>query len=165
MLKLRALFRTADVSLFVFPQCPLNRVATVEEEDCNCVVGPPGQRGLPGRMVTHTHTHTNIALSDKNQKTCDIWLVSCPWFWHHGSKHQSTIDVQHPIAQLWWWSFFSLVWIFRWNNTSAPLRFNTISLEWRLLHTVVVIYALIHSGICTIGRKEAPQPANCKLEN
>ncbi|XP_030253405.1 collagen alpha-1(XXI) chain [Sparus aurata] len=31
-------------------RCPLNRTATVEEEDCNCVVGPPGQRGLPGRM-------------------------------------------------------------------------------------------------------------------
>ncbi|XP_060921105.1 collagen alpha-1(XXI) chain-like [Labrus mixtus] len=31
-------------------RCPLNRTATTEEEDCNCVVGPPGQRGLPGRM-------------------------------------------------------------------------------------------------------------------
>ncbi|XP_068438250.1 collagen alpha-1(XXI) chain [Clinocottus analis] len=31
-------------------RCPLNRTATVEEEDCNCVVGPPGQRGLPGPM-------------------------------------------------------------------------------------------------------------------
>ncbi|XP_070709368.1 collagen alpha-1(XXI) chain [Pempheris klunzingeri] len=31
-------------------RCPLNRTATVEEEDCNCVTGPPGQRGLPGRM-------------------------------------------------------------------------------------------------------------------
>ncbi|XP_051266258.1 collagen alpha-1(XXI) chain [Dicentrarchus labrax] len=31
-------------------RCPLDRTATVEEEDCNCVVGPPGQRGLPGRM-------------------------------------------------------------------------------------------------------------------
>ncbi|XP_039983457.1 collagen alpha-1(XXI) chain-like [Xiphias gladius] len=31
-------------------RCPLNRTATVEEEDCNCVVEPPGQCGLPGRM-------------------------------------------------------------------------------------------------------------------
>ncbi|XP_031733987.1 collagen alpha-1(XXI) chain-like [Anarrhichthys ocellatus] len=31
-------------------RCPLNRTATVEEEDCNCVVGPQGQRGLPGPM-------------------------------------------------------------------------------------------------------------------
>ncbi|KAM6971537.1 uncharacterized protein LKV04_017093 [Tautogolabrus adspersus] len=31
-------------------RCPLNRTATAEEDDCNCVVGPPGQRGLPGRM-------------------------------------------------------------------------------------------------------------------
>nr|XP_046227047.1 collagen alpha-1(XXI) chain [Scatophagus argus] len=31
-------------------RCPLNRIATEEEADCNCVVGPPGQRGLPGRM-------------------------------------------------------------------------------------------------------------------
>ncbi|XP_067434340.1 collagen alpha-1(XXI) chain-like [Thunnus thynnus] len=31
-------------------RCSLNRTATEEEEDCNCVVGPPGQRGLPGRM-------------------------------------------------------------------------------------------------------------------
>ncbi|XP_041670534.1 collagen alpha-1(XXI) chain [Cheilinus undulatus] len=33
-------------------RCPLNRTATEEkeEEDCNCVVGPPGPRGLPGRM-------------------------------------------------------------------------------------------------------------------
>ncbi|XP_074478203.1 uncharacterized protein LOC141759771 [Sebastes fasciatus] len=31
-------------------RCPLNRTATSEEEDCNCVVGPQGQRGLPGPM-------------------------------------------------------------------------------------------------------------------
>ncbi|XP_068565560.1 collagen alpha-1(XXI) chain [Cebidichthys violaceus] len=31
-------------------RCPLNRTPTVEEEDCNCVVGPQGQRGLPGPM-------------------------------------------------------------------------------------------------------------------
>ncbi|XP_034094365.1 collagen alpha-1(XXI) chain isoform X3 [Gymnodraco acuticeps] len=31
-------------------RCPLNRTATDEEEDCNCVVGPKGQAGLPGRM-------------------------------------------------------------------------------------------------------------------
>ncbi|XP_028289081.1 collagen alpha-1(XXI) chain-like [Parambassis ranga] len=31
-------------------RCPLNRTATVDEDDCNCVVGPPGQRGLPGPM-------------------------------------------------------------------------------------------------------------------
>ncbi|XP_032407972.1 collagen alpha-1(XXI) chain-like [Xiphophorus hellerii] len=33
-------------------RCPLNRTATVEqeEEDCNCALGPPGQRGPPGRM-------------------------------------------------------------------------------------------------------------------
>ncbi|XP_029385286.1 collagen alpha-1(XXI) chain isoform X2 [Echeneis naucrates] len=32
-------------------RCPLNRTATEEEEeDCNCIVGPPGQRGPPGRM-------------------------------------------------------------------------------------------------------------------
>ncbi|XP_049912110.1 collagen alpha-1(XXI) chain [Epinephelus moara] len=31
-------------------RCPLNRTETAEEEDCNCVVGPPGERGLPGRM-------------------------------------------------------------------------------------------------------------------
>ncbi|XP_062415065.1 collagen alpha-1(XXI) chain [Pungitius pungitius] len=31
-------------------RCPLNRTATVDEEDCNCVVGPQGQRGVPGRM-------------------------------------------------------------------------------------------------------------------
>lgn len=36
------------------PQCPSNRVATVEDDECDCVVGPPGQRGLPGRMVAHT---------------------------------------------------------------------------------------------------------------
>ncbi|XP_015232991.1 PREDICTED: collagen alpha-1(XXI) chain-like [Cyprinodon variegatus] len=35
-------------------RCPLNRTATAEqdeEEDCNCALGPPGQRGPPGRMV------------------------------------------------------------------------------------------------------------------
>ncbi|XP_022609737.1 collagen alpha-1(XXI) chain-like [Seriola dumerili] len=33
-------------------RCPLNRTATEEEEeDCNCVAGPQGQRGPPGRMV------------------------------------------------------------------------------------------------------------------
>ncbi|XP_059182492.1 collagen alpha-1(XXI) chain [Centropristis striata] len=31
-------------------RCPLNRTATVEEEDCNCVVGAAGPPGLPGRM-------------------------------------------------------------------------------------------------------------------
>ncbi|KAM9337580.1 collagen alpha-1(XXI) chain [Symphorus nematophorus] len=31
-------------------RCPLNREAAEGEDDCNCVVGPPGQRGLPGRM-------------------------------------------------------------------------------------------------------------------
>ncbi|KAK9528075.1 hypothetical protein VZT92_014571 [Zoarces viviparus] len=34
----------------IYSVCPLNRTATVEEEDCNCVVGPQGQRGLPGPM-------------------------------------------------------------------------------------------------------------------
>ncbi|XP_078136590.1 uncharacterized protein LOC144537049 [Sander vitreus] len=31
-------------------RCPLNRTATVEEEDCNCAVSPQGPRGLPGPM-------------------------------------------------------------------------------------------------------------------
>ncbi|XP_053715725.1 collagen alpha-1(XXI) chain-like [Synchiropus splendidus] len=32
-------------------RCPLNRTATEEEEDCNCVfVGPPGLQGPPGNM-------------------------------------------------------------------------------------------------------------------
>ncbi|XP_029314056.1 collagen alpha-1(XXI) chain [Cottoperca gobio] len=31
-------------------RCPLNRTSTDKEEDCNCVVGPHGQPGLPGRM-------------------------------------------------------------------------------------------------------------------
>ncbi|PWA22467.1 hypothetical protein CCH79_00015411, partial [Gambusia affinis] len=36
----------------IYSVCPLNRTATVEqeEEDCNCALGPPGQRGPPGRM-------------------------------------------------------------------------------------------------------------------
>ncbi|KAK5849988.1 hypothetical protein PBY51_014278 [Eleginops maclovinus] len=34
----------------IYSVCPLNRTATDEEEDCNCVVGPKGQPGLPGRM-------------------------------------------------------------------------------------------------------------------
>ncbi|KAM8823504.1 uncharacterized protein AB9W97_005383 [Spinachia spinachia] len=29
-------------------RCPLNRTATVDEEHSNCVVGPQGQRGVPG---------------------------------------------------------------------------------------------------------------------
>lgn len=59
-----SVFYIADIGLFVCSQCPLNRTATPEEEGCGCVVGPPGQRGSPGRMVTcprpspHTLTHT-----------------------------------------------------------------------------------------------------------
>ncbi|XP_039903027.1 collagen alpha-1(XXI) chain-like isoform X2 [Simochromis diagramma] len=34
-------------------RCPLNRSATVEEEDCDCVVGPPGPTGSPGEKGTH----------------------------------------------------------------------------------------------------------------
>ncbi|XP_039473142.1 collagen alpha-1(XXI) chain [Oreochromis aureus] len=34
-------------------RCPLNRTATVEEEDCDCVVGPPGPTGSPGEKGTH----------------------------------------------------------------------------------------------------------------
>ncbi|KAK2858581.1 hypothetical protein Q5P01_003201 [Channa striata] len=32
----------------IYSVCPLNRTPTAEEEECNCVVGPPGQRGPPG---------------------------------------------------------------------------------------------------------------------
>lgn len=55
-LRCGAVMQADNLSVFVHPQCPLNRTATVDEEDCNCVVGPPGQRGLPGPMVTNTHT-------------------------------------------------------------------------------------------------------------
>lgn len=47
---------TVDISLHMCPQCPADRVA-VEEDNCNCVVGPPEQRGLPGHTVTRMHTH------------------------------------------------------------------------------------------------------------
>lgn len=46
-------FVTHSVNLivYVYLQCPLNRSATVEEEDCDCVVGPPGP------TVTHIKTY------------------------------------------------------------------------------------------------------------
>lgn len=47
------------MGLCVFPQCPSTRVATAED-DCDCVVGPPGQRGLPGRMVAHTNVELSL---------------------------------------------------------------------------------------------------------
>ncbi|XP_063340026.1 collagen alpha-1(XXI) chain [Pelmatolapia mariae] len=34
-------------------RCPLNRTATVEEEDYDCVVGPPGPTGSPGEKGSH----------------------------------------------------------------------------------------------------------------
>lgn len=73
--------------MFVFSQCSLNRTVSEEEEDCNCAVGPPGQRGLPGRMVTHTHTgHLVYELSLVRLGTA--------------FKLQSIISAQPPIALL-----------------------------------------------------------------
>nr|XP_040023477.1 collagen alpha-1(XXI) chain isoform X3 [Gasterosteus aculeatus aculeatus] len=37
-------------------RCPLNRTATADEEDCNCVVGLQGQRGAPGPMGVRGET-------------------------------------------------------------------------------------------------------------
>ncbi|XP_062236018.1 collagen alpha-1(XXI) chain-like [Platichthys flesus] len=38
----------------IYSVCPLNRTASEDEDDCsNCAVGPPGQRGPPGRMCSY----------------------------------------------------------------------------------------------------------------
>lgn len=56
--------------LCAFPQCPSTRVAP--EDECDCVVGPPGQRGLPGRMVAHqTLIYRFIKYKD------DFELIGC----------------------------------------------------------------------------------------